>query len=318
MAAARSVLLGDVGGTNARLALFADGRLGTIRRFEVADHPDPIALFRQLIAEEAGDHRPDQAVFAVAGPIADDGRSVQVTNAPWFLAADRIEVGLGMARVRLVNDFAAIAWSLPRLGGDDLLQIGPGEPMAGAHRTVVGPGTGLGVAHLVSFDGRPSVIATEGGHATMAPADDYESAILDRIRARFGHVSGERVLAGEGLVNLHQAVAALAGGAPHANSAGQVTSHAQSGCAECGKALELFLSLLGNFAGSLALVLDARGGVFIAGGIVPRIADRLAASPFRARFEAKGRHSNRMRLIPTYLIRKADVAFEGLISLAEQ
>jgi len=318
MAAARSVLLGDVGGTNARLALVADGRLGPIRRFEVADHPDPIALFRRLIAEEGEGRRPDQAVFAVAGPIADDGRSVQITNATWFLSADRIEAGLGMSRVRLVNDFAAIAWSLPRLGGDDLLQVGPGEPIAGAHCTVVGPGTGLGVAHLVTFDGRPSVIATEGGHATMAPADAYESAVLDHIRARFGHVSGERVLAGEGLVNLHQAVTSLAGGTPHANSAGQVTAHAQSGCADCGKAVELFLSLLGNFAGSLALILDARGGVFIAGGIVPRIADQLAASPFRARFEAKGRHSNRMQRIPTYLIRKADVAFDGLISLSEQ
>ena len=108
------------------------------------------------------------------------------------------------------------------------------------------------------------------------------------------------------------------GGAPHAGSAGQVTAHAQSGCADCAKALELFLSLLGNFAGSLALILDARGGVFVAGGIVPRIADRLAASSFRARFEAKGRHSDRMRRMPTYLIRRADVAFDGLISLSEQ
>lgn len=314
----RPVLLGDVGGTNARLALYADGRLGQITRFEVADHPDPVALFRQFIKTEAGNEHPGQAVFAVAGPIADDGRSVQITNAPWLLSADGIEAALGLPRVRLVNDFAAIAWSLPRLGEADLMQVGPGAPIPGANRTVLGPGTGLGVAHLVTVDGRPSVIATEGGHATMAPADPYESAILDHVRSRFGHVSGERVLAGEGLVNLHHAVTTLAGNAPHAGTAGQVTAHAASGCVDCRKALELFLSMLGNFAGSLALILDARGGVFIAGGIVPRIADQLAASPFRARFEAKGRHSGRMRQVPTYLIRKQDVAFDGLISLSEQ
>ncbi len=314
----RPVLLGDVGGTNARLALFADGRLGRVTRFDVADHPDPVALFRHFIETESGNARPGQAVFAVAGPIADDGRSVQITNAPWLLSADGIEKALDLPRVRLVNDFAAIAWSLPRLGEPDLMQIGPGVPMPDANRTVLGPGTGLGVAHLVTVAGRPAVIATEGGHATMAPADHYESAVLDHIRARFGHVSGERVLAGEGLVNLHHAVTALAGNAPHAGTAEQVTVHAGSGCADCGRALELFLSMLGNFAGSLALTLDARGGVFIAGGIVPRIADRLAASPFRARFEAKGRHSGRMRQVPTYLIRKRDVAFEGLVSLSEQ
>jgi glucokinase len=312
------VLLGDVGGTNARLALLTDGGLGTVTRYEVADHPDPLALFSDFIARKAGNARPLQAVFAVAGPIADDGRSVQVTNSPWLLSAGAIESALNLARVRLVNDFAAIAWSLTRLADGDMLQIGRGTPIAGAPRTVLGPGTGLGVAHLLTVDGRPVVLPTEGGHATMPAADAGEAAILSVIRARYGHVSGERVLSGDGLINLHEAVTTLAGHHPHADSPETVTAHAVDGCADCRRTIEVFLSMLGSFAGNLALTVDARGGVFIAGGIVPRLADHLAGSPFRARFESKGRHSERMRMMPSYLIRKPDVAFDGLLALAGQ
>lgn len=312
------VLLGDVGGTNARLAMLTDDGLGPITRYEVADHPDPLALFRSFIAREAGDARPRQAVFAVAGPIADDGRSVQVTNSPWLLSAGAIESALDLDRVRLMNDFAAIAWSLTRLADADLLQVGSGTPIAGAPRSVLGPGTGLGVAHLLMAEGHPLVLATEGGHATMPAADADEAAILDFIRARYGHVSGERVLSGDGLINLHEAVTGLAGHRPHADSAETVTAHGAAGCAECRRTIDVFLAMLGSFAGNLALTIDARGGVFIAGGIVPRLADHLASSPFRPRFELKGRHAERMRAIPTYLIRKPDVAFDGLMALAGQ
>lgn len=312
------VLLGDVGGTNARLAIFAGGRLGPVTRFEVADHPDPAALLAAFIDRAAGSRRPRQAVFAVAGPIADDGRRVDVTNSPWVLETASLQAALGLDRVRLVNDFAAIAWALTRLGGGDLLKIGCGTSLPGAARSVLGPGTGLGVAHLLTVEGRPLVLATEGGHATIAPADAAESAVLDFVRDRYGHVSAERVLSGDGLVNLHEAVTGLGGEPPHADHPEIVTAHAESGCAACGRTIELFLSMLGGFAGNLALILEARGGVFIAGGIVPRLAGRLESSPFRARFESKGRHSDRMRRVPTYLIRKQDVAFDGLISLAEQ
>lgn len=312
------VLLGDVGGTNARLAILSDDGLGPITRYEVADHPDPLALFRSFIAQGSGTARPLQAVFAVAGPIADDGRSVQITNSPWLLSTGALESGLGLARVRLVNDFAAIAWSLTRLAAADLLQVGPGIPIAGAPRSVLGPGTGLGVAHLLMVEGRPLVLATEGGHATMPAADAEEAALLDFIRVRYGHVSGERVLSGDGLMNLHEAVTALAGRQPHADSPEIVTAHGAAGCAECRRTIDVFLAMLGSFAGNLALTVDARGGVFIAGGIAPRLADRLASSPFRPRFELKGRHAQRMRAIPTYLISKPDVAFDGLMALAGQ
>lgn len=312
-----TALLGDIGGTNARLAIF-DGDLGEVVIFEVADHPDPIALFRGFLLRSGLKGSLDQAVFAVAGPLADDGRSCQLTNSPWRLAADEIADALGSGRVRLVNDFAAIAWALTRLEEDDLAKIGPGSPLPGAPRSVVGPGTGLGVAHLLTIDGRPVVLPTEGGHATMPPADEREAAILDWIRARHGHVSGERVLAGDGLVNLHDAITTLAGRAPHAENAESITAHANTGCTDCLETIEVFFSMLGTFSGNVALTVDSRGGVFIAGGIVPRLADRLPSSPFRERFEAKGRYSSRLSVVPTYLIRRTDVAFDGLIAMAGQ
>lgn len=311
-------LLGDVGGTNARLAVYDGRRLGPVTRFEVAANPDPLALFSDFLRQTGYHGQVRQAVFGVAGPLADDGRSVQLTNSPWHLACDEIERSLGLQRVTLVNDFAAIAWSLPRLSPEDVLKIGPGEPVAGAPRSVLGPGTGLGVAHLVEIAGRPVGLASEGGHSTMAPANAEEAAILDQVRLRHGHVSAERMLAGQGLVNLHHAIATLGGHEPHADSPEAVTADAARGCNDCLRTLEIFFSMLGTCAGNLALIMNARGGVYIAGGIVPRLADRLLSSPFRERFEAKGRHREWMHRIPTYLIKKPDVAFEGLIALAHQ
>ncbi len=312
------VLLGDVGGTNVRLALSLDGRLAPIGHFAVAEHPDPILLIAGFLEERGVASPPARAVFAAAGPVAPDGRRVRVTNSAWTLDAARLEGELGIGNVRLVNDFAANAWALMRLRDEDLLQVGPGERCPGAPCTILGPGTGLGVAHLLTVEGRAMVLATEGGHATMPAADAEEARIFDRIRERCGHVSAERVLSGAGLVNLHEAVAVLAGRRPHARSPEMVTGHAGEGCADCGRSVELFLAMLGSFAGNLALTLDARGGVFIAGGIVPRLAARLAASRFRERFEAKGRFSDLLRRIPTCLIRREDVAFDGLIAFSEQ
>lgn len=312
------VLLGDVGGTNARLALYMDGRLAPISHFSVAENPDPIALIARFLEQQSAARRPARAVLAAAGPVAPDGRRVNVTNSPWALDAARLEADLGIGRVLLVNDFAAIAWALTRLGRQDLLQIGPGEARAGAPCTILGPGTGLGVAHLLTVAGRPVVLATEGGHATMAAADAEEARILDQVREHCGHVSAERVLSGAGLVNLHEAVVVLAGRQPHAQTPEMITGHAAEGCGDCDRSVELFLAMLGSFAGNLALTLDARGGVYIAGGIVPRLVGRLETSRFRERFESKGRFVELLRRIPTRMIRREDVAFEGLIAVSEQ
>jgi len=317
MALRDNVLLADIGGTNARLALYRDGWLGRPARFAVADYANPLDLFQRFLRETTPERAITAAILAGAGPVLDEGRRLELTNSSWILAVDEIARGLGIREVRLVNDFAAVAWSLERLTAADLGQVGGGTTRAGAVRTVLGPGTGLGVAHLLTVEGRPHVLPTEGGHATMPAANAEEAAVLDSIRARLGHVSGERVLSGDGLVNLHRACAELAGRAAHVHSGEDVTAHASAGCPDCGRAVGLFLGMLGTFAGNLALTADARGGVFIAGGIVPRLRSLLPGSAFRERFEAKGRYRSYLRSIPTFVILKPDVAFEGLAALAD-
>jgi glucokinase len=312
-----NVLLADIGGTNARLALYRDGWLRRPAHFAVADYANPLDLFRRFLKDATPDRPVTGAVLAGAGPVLDDGRRLMLTNSSWTLAVDEIARGLGVGRVRLVNDFAAIAWSIDRLTAADLSQIGGGTTRPGSVRSVIGPGTGLGVAHLLTIDGRPVVLATEAGHASMPAADADEAEVLDNIRSRLGHVSGERVLSGAGLVNLQRAVAELAGRPPHAGSGEEVTTHAMAGCPDCRRAVDLFLSMLGTFAGNIALTVDSGGGVFIAGGIVPRLRSLLPGSLFRERFEAKGRYRAYMRAIPTFVILKEDVAFEGLAALAD-
>lgn len=313
-----NVLLADIGGTNARLALYRDGWLRRPAHFAVADYANPIDLFRQFLKEATPDRSLTAAILAGAGPVLEDGRRLALTNSSWILTVDEITQGLGVARVQLINDFAAVAWSIDRLTSADLSQIGGGTIRPGMTRTVIGPGTGLGVAHLLTVESRHLVMATEAGHATMPAADADEAAVLYKIRSRLGHVSGERVLSGDGLVNLHRACVQMAGRTAHALSGEDVTSHAAAGCPDCGRAVRLFLAMLGTFAGNVALTVDARGGVFIAGGIVPRLRSLLPDSMFRERFEAKGRFRGYLHAIPTFVIVREDVAFEGLAALADQ
>jgi len=309
------VLLADIGGTHARFALAEGGALARPATFDIADHADAASVARAYLGSvEAA---PRAAVFAVAGPV-DDGKA-RLTNAGWSFEATALAGALGLARLELINDFAAVAWALPRLQPGERRAIGGGEARPEAPLAVLGPGTGLGVAGLVPGLGGARALVTEGGHATLAPADARESAILDHLRGRFGHVSAERVLSGEGLVNLYQAIAALAGATPPARSPEEISRHALAGdCAASRAALECFCAMLGGFAGDLALTLGARGGVYLAGGIVPQIADFIAASRFRARFVDKGRLRAYLEAIPTYLVTQPDPAFLGLLAYIEQ
>jgi glucokinase len=179
---------------------------------------------------------------------------------------------------------------------------------------VIGPGTGLGVSGVVRTATGWAVLEAEGGHATFGPMSERESRIGDLLRARFGHVSWERVLSGPGLVNLYTAIAQLDGQAAESLSPEAIDERGRSGsCALCREALEIFCATLGTAAGSLALTLGARGGVFIGGGIVPRLGQFFDSSAFRARFESKGRLSDYVRPIPTFLI---TAAYPGLIGAA--
>ena len=299
-------LLGDVGGTNARWAWQAGPgeEPARGRTFAASAHASIADSIAAYLAEQALPP-PQEAAFGIATPVVGD--SVRMTNHPWSFSITALKQQLGVQRLHVLNDFEALAHAVPALGGRDLQRVGGAERgVDGAALAVIGPGTGLGVSGLVA-DGRGGwrVVAGEGGHVTLAPADEREAALLTRLRARFGHVSAERACSGPGLVKLYDAVCARDGLAAEALEPAQVMERAlQAGPrdAPCVEALNVFASLLGNVAGNLALTLGARGGVFIGGGIVTRLGEHFAALPFRARFEDKGRFRSYLQAIPTWVI----------------
>lgn len=307
-------LVGDIGATNARFALLSGTTIGPIAMLNVGDFATPIDAIRAFLAVQAGEARPTCAAIAAAGPVV-DGRIV-MTNAPWTVDGEAIRDAFGFASALVINDFAALAWSLPALTAGDVRQIGGGAPLAGAPLAVLGPGTGFGVAGLVRGRGEDIVLVTEGGHATLAGDTARDDAVIAFLRRKFGHVSIERALSGDGLESLCEAVSFVDGIETPARAAPEIVQHALQGdCPASVAALELFCELLGTVAGNVALTLGARGGLFIAGGMVPRFVDFLARSRFRTRFEGKGRLKPYLAAIPTAVIVHPYPAFPGLARL---
>ena len=308
-------LLGDIGGTNARFALYDGHILGPVANRIVADFAAPADAIQDVLAGADGEH-PQTAILAVAGPV--EGGHAALTNGRWrFVAAD-LQTTLDLKALTLVNDFAAQAHAIPALTEQDLLGVGGGRAAHAAPVAVIGPGTGLGVAGLFPSADGPAVVVTEGGHVTMAPTDADESRLVDHLRQSFGHVSAERVLSGAGLVNLYCAIARLEGGEVPERTPKEITQLALAGsCPTSVRALETFCAMLGTVAGNLALSLGARGGVYIAGGIVPRIINQFVLSSFRTRFEEKGRFSDYLAAIPTKVVMHANPALLGLTRLVD-
>jgi glucokinase len=308
-------LLGDIGATNARFALLAGGALGPVKSFDVssfARFADAAAVF---LKEHCQQIDIINALLAVAGPV-EGGRCV-LTNCSWVIDAREFYETFGL-KARIINDFEAVAISLPSLASVDLVAIGGGKAEPGAPMAVLGPGSGLGVACLVSGGGKPVVVASEGGHATLASTCDREDKIIQQLRGRFGHVSAERVISGHGLENIYQAIVGLDGLTLGPRSAADITKCALSGdCQVAHEALAIFCAFLGSFAGSIALTFGARGGAYIAGGISPRILDFMIRSEFRNRFEAKGRLRPYLETVPSYVIVHPAAAFLGLQSLSD-
>nr|WP_274611535.1 glucokinase [Rhodoplanes elegans] len=307
-------MLADIGGTNARFAMLTD-RLGAIRHLPVAEYPSPKDAVATFLRAEAPGIRPTAAVLAVAAPV--EGETVRFTNSPWVIEAAELRAAFGIEYVVLVNDFEAVAWALTALGPEDVRPVGAGTAVPGGPRAVLGPGTGLGVAALVPGPAGPVVVPTEGGHASLAATTDREAAVVAVLRRRYGHVSNERAISGPGLEALHAAIAAVDGIAVPARKAAEISRFAGEGtCPVCRDAVAMFCAMLGSVAGDVALLFRARGGVFVAGGIVPRFGAAFAASEFRARFEAKGRFQEYLAAIPTAVITHPDVAFLGLHAIA--
>jgi glucokinase len=292
-------MLADLGGTSARFALALGRNIERQRILRCADFSGPAAAARAFLDETGA--TPGEAAFAVAAPVLGD--TVRMTNSAWVFSIEATREALGLRRLLVVNDFTALAHAIPLLGRDELRQIGGGAAVAGAPLAAIGPGTGLGVSGLLPDRGRWIGLQGEGGHCSFAPRSEREDALLRVLRARFGHVSFERLVSGPGLTNIYQALCALDGTSPVAPPAENITAAALGGDdRRAAEALDLFCAALGTAAADLALTLGACGGVYIGGGIVPQLGDWFMRSPFRDRFEDRGRFHAYLAQIPTFVI----------------
>ena len=308
-------LVGDVGGTNARFGLVSPGgELLHSRILADSDYPGIGEAIAAYLAGRGELAMPRRGAIAIASPITGD--RVRMTNHSWSFSVGELRGQLGFERLDVINDFTAQALALPHLGDGDKTKIGGGGAVAGRPIGGLGPGSGLGVSGLIAA-GDPAAprwipLTGEGGHATMAPATARESAVLDHMRRHYDHVSFERCVSGPGIVNLYNALAAVDGIPAAQYTAAQITDpEISAGDPRCHEATEMFCAMLGTAASNLALTLGAQGGVYIAGGIVPRLGERFAASPFRARFEAKGRFAAYLAAVPTWVVTHNLAAFLG-------
>jgi glucokinase len=310
-------LVGDIGATNARFAWAeGDGRFERVRVLACDDYPTIEEALTAYLPHDPSE-RPREAALAVACPVT--GNAVALTNHPWSFTLSGLKRHFGLDRLLVVNDFTANALAVPRLSPGERVAIGGGAPVAEAAIGVLGPGSGLGVSGLVSTPAGWVPLAGEGGHATMAAFDEREGAVLDRMRRRFDHASAERVLSGPGLVNLYNILAEIEGVPAAPFTPAQIADrHIGETEPLARAALAMFCGMLGSFAGNLALILGARGGIYVAGGIVPRLVGVLPETPFRARFEAKGRFQSYLAGIPTYVVTLPIPAFLGLQALLDQ
>lgn len=316
---AEPLIVGDIGGTNARLALAESGRIEHLRAFQTTDvrthFSEAFRAYNQEL-EALGVKPPKRAALAVAGPVAGD--RVTLTNQAWTFSRSTMATELGLDQLIVLNDFDATARGIPYLAPADRMAIGGG--VAGAEADgpigIIGPGTGLGVAGLIPVADGWCAVPGEGGHVTMSPATSEDNQVLEVLRQRWDHVSAERVISGQGLVNLYEALCQLQGAAPRPGiTPREVGSADPSADPICGRAFDLFCAMLGTVAGNLALTLGASGGVYIVGGILPRFPERFRDSGFRQRFEQKGRLTEYLRRIPTYLVLHPQPTMLGLANL---
>ena len=300
-------LIGDIGGTNARFALVAaDGVVQDERYLLVRDFPDLAAAAGAYLDRR----RVEEAVIAVATPV--ETEEIRFTNSPWRFTLSGLKARLGVARLAVINDFVAQALAMPQLAGSELEAIGSGIALPGRAVGVLGAGTGLGVSALVPGKLGWTALPTEGGHVSFAPGSEREDKVLAVLRARLGHVSNERLLSGQGLLNLAQSLAAIDGRTTLAGTAEEVTEAARSGsCPACVEAVSMFSTLLGAAAGDLALTIGARGGVYVAGGVCLRLGELFDRAAFRRRFLDKGRMRAFLEPIPTWLVLRGDTGLIG-------
>ncbi|MCO7516609.1 glucokinase [Pseudomonas guariconensis] len=306
----KALLVGDIGGTNARFALWRDNRLHAVQVLATADYTRPEQAIEAYLAEQGIGRGALAAVcLAVAGPV--DGDEFRFTNNHWRLSRRAFCQALQVERLLLLNDFSAMALGMTRLQDGEYRQVCPGEADPARPALVIGPGTGLGVGTLLRLDEqRWLALPGEGGHVDLPVGNTREAAIHQQIHRQIGHVSAETVLSGGGLVRLYQAICALDGDTPRHKTPAQITDAALGGEPRAMAVIEQFCRFLGRVAGNNVLTLGARGGVYIVGGVIPRFAELFLHSGFAASFADKGCMSGYFEGLPVWLV---TAEFSGLL-----
>lgn len=323
-------LVGDIGGTNARFALLDDnGEPGFSQTLRTDDFPSLSAALSTYLSEQKVESV-QEAAIAVATPVMGD--SVKLTNNHWSFSIEETRKQMGMDRLHVINDFTALALSVKHLPAEELVKVGGGEPVEDHAIAVIGPGTGLGVSGLIPCGEHWNALQGEGGHVSLGVRTSREFAVYEQLINRFRHVSAERFLSGPGLVNIVNALREIDGLEPRDFSPAEVSEFGMRGSANdnpavssddshqsdeqsCHEALQIFCSLLGSCAGNLVLTLGAEGGVYIGGGIVPRLGEFFVQSQFRHEFEAKGRMQAYLEKVPSYVIHSPYPALIGAAQL---
>jgi glucokinase len=306
------ILVGDIGGTNARLALAEAGTTDPVGEhfYATANFDDFPAVLATFLA--ATDTTIEAGCLAVAGPINDDGRSARLTNLPWVIDAGALEARFGIGRLTLANDFAAAAMGVTVAPAESIVPLQDGEPLRDAPKLVIGAGTGLGMATLIRHGNGWRVLPGEGGHVAFAPQDDDQERVWRALKAEHGRVPAERVISGPGLAVIHRVlVGAKLDPAEIARLA------MQDGDSAAIHSLNVFLAAYGAYAGDMALAIMARGGVYLAGGIAAKLLPLLPASPFLASFNAKGGHTPLVRRMPVSVVTDPSLGFRGAACLVD-
>lgn len=310
------ILIGDIGGTNARFSIVLDANSEASEPIIVktADFDTIGDAIQSAVLDHTSLH-PNSAVLAVAGPVESD--EIPLTNCPWVVKPKQMLANLGLSDIVVLNDFEAQALAVVALGDEHMEKIGGGAPEPNAGRVVLGPGTGLGVAGLVHALGRWIPIPGEGGHMDIGPRSPRDLEVFPHIEPIEGRISGEQILCGRGLINVYRAVAEADGKQAPLTQPAEITAAAlEKTDPVAEEALSIFATCLGRTAGDLALVFMSRGGVFLTGGIAPKILPALKAGNFRAAFEDKAPHSALMRTMPVYVVTQPLAALAGLAAFA--
>ena len=304
-------LIADIGGTNARFALVDEGST-TPQHERTLSCANYRTLIDAVLAylEDASQEMPETASLAIATPVSND--RVVMTNHVWDLSLEETRKTLGLKSLKVLNDYTALALALPYLDKDDLHQVGGGTGVDKQTMAVLGPGTGLGVSGAIYAGDYWLPLQSEGGHASYGPLNEREAAVIEVIRKHRDHISAESLVSGPGLVLLYESIAKCDGVEHELLSPEQIASKAlRKSNASAEEAVSMLCGILGSIAGNLALTLGARGGVFVGGGIVPKLGDYFDSSPFRTRFESKGRFSKYLSEIPTQVINSKYPALIG-------